>query len=485
MQVILFTDISTEPGYGKYGGTYKVATEVRSAGYTCQVIDNFLWLGIDRLKQLVDKFVSEDTCIIGISCTVNEIWEKNGTCRFWGLPDHEFVELIEYAKAKNNKIKIVAGGARVNVLCDWHYVDFAVTRKADIAIVKIIEHVATGSALKYDQNTHTKIVKGDDYFYSQESFSKSQIKYEPNDIILPNEALSLEVARGCIFACAFCKFDLIGKRIGDWTKDADTLYDEFMRNYSLYGTTDYLFTDELINESLEKLEMLVSVVKRLPFKLSYTGFARIDLIHRYPQMRELILESGAINLLFGIETLNDTVGRKIGKGLKSDLVKKAFKYCNKLWKDKIIVSGTFIVGLPGESAESIWKSVEYVTSPDSGIDMFHFFPLHISESTNLGNSTSKLEKEPEKYGYQFENKTWKSNTMSSHEARLLSEAIYNHPSVASKNRSFTSWISRYRALGYTIDELFEKIRSGKDFSEEVQERVLKTKEEYFRRLMNL
>ena len=39
MQVILFTDVADTLGYGNYAGTYIVATEIRNAGYTCQVVD--------------------------------------------------------------------------------------------------------------------------------------------------------------------------------------------------------------------------------------------------------------------------------------------------------------------------------------------------------------------------------------------------------------------------------------------------------------
>ena len=42
MQVILFTDVADTIGYGKYAGTYKIATEIRAAGYSCQVVDLLL-----------------------------------------------------------------------------------------------------------------------------------------------------------------------------------------------------------------------------------------------------------------------------------------------------------------------------------------------------------------------------------------------------------------------------------------------------------
>lgn len=485
MQVILFTDVSSQPGYGKYGGTYKIATEIRDAGYTCQVIDNFSWLGLNRLKLLMDKFITDETIVVGVSCTLNEKYVNNGQCQHWGIPDLEFIDLIKYIKAKNSNIKIVVGGARINVLSNWNYVDYAVVNKGDIAVVKVLEHLTTGSELKYSQNENTKIVMGDDYFYTQEQFAKSQIKFEHNDIILPKEALPIETARGCIFSCAFCQFDLIGKRKGDWNKDADALYAEFMRNYEMFGTTDYQFADEIVNETVEKLEMICSVVERLPFKLQYTAFARLDLIHKYPEMRELILRSGAVNLSFGIETFDDAAGKRVGKGLSSDKIKNVLKYCNELWKDKLIVSATFIIGLPGETEESIRASFDYVSQPDSGIDMYHFFPLNITAQPIKGTVISKIENDPDKYGYTFKDHPydWVSNTMSHNHAWKISHDLqFKHPSR--KIRTPLSWISRYHILGYTVEELFNIIRTS-DHTKEIEEKINAIKEEYFKRLMSL
>ena len=61
MQVILFTDVADTPGYGKYAGTYKLATEIRNAGYTCQVVDLFSYYTYAQLEKIIDKFVTSKT----------------------------------------------------------------------------------------------------------------------------------------------------------------------------------------------------------------------------------------------------------------------------------------------------------------------------------------------------------------------------------------------------------------------------------------
>jgi hypothetical protein len=482
MKTILFTDIADTPGYGKYAGTYKLATELRAAGYSCQVIDNFSWLGLDKLKILIDKFVSKETILVGFSCTLNE--KRLGSkVLHWGVPDSDMIELIDYMKEKNKNVKIVAGGSRITLASDWPYIDFTVVNKADIAIIKIVEHLSNNSDLKFKKNLHTKVVNGDDYFYNQEQFKLSSILYTEQDIILPNESLPIEVARGCIFSCAYCHFDLIGKKVGDWTKTSDTIKNEMIRNYELFGTTHYMFSDELINESISKMEMLHDVVAKLPFKIRYTAYARIDLIRKYPEMRELLLQTGAASLAFGIETFNESAGKAVGKGMHPEKVKETLHYCNELWKGKIITSSNFIVGLPGETEDDIWKTVDYLVSDDSPLDVFGFLPLHIRTTVD-GRSASRMDNDPKKFGYIIQNGSWTTNNMSFEQSKTIVKKIYADSRVIKRTQfSAATWIGRILALGYSVDEIFSMIHDTTDHDLEILNKTNLLKEEYFKKLM--
>lgn len=483
MQVVLFTDIADTTGYGKYAGTYKLATEIRAAGYTCQVIDNFSWLGVDRLKNIADKFISNDTLLVGFSCTLNEK-RTNGRVQHWGLPDSDFFEFLNYVRHNNPAVKTCAGGSRVTNKSDWPGIDYVVLNKGDVAIIKLLEHISMGLDIKCTSNKYSKIVNGDDYFYTQDQFKVSQIKYEPNDIILPGESLPMEIARGCIFSCAYCHFDLIGKRIGDWTKTPEAIRAEMIRNYELYGTTHYMFSDELINESLPKMEMLANVIANLPFKIRYTSYARVDMIWRYPEMRELLLESGAVSLAFGIETFNEKAGKAVGKGMHPDKVKETLARCKETWKDNIIVSSNFIVGLPGETEESIWKTVDYLVSKESALDVFGFLPLYIREGED-GRPGSRIDANPAKFGYDLSGKTWSSENMTYSQAINILSKIYSRRDVQEKTKfAAATWIGRILALGYTVEDIFRIIRSPREnVAQDIQLRTNLMKQQYYEKLL--
>jgi len=497
MQVLLFTDVADTVGYGKYAGTYKVATEIRRAGYTCQVVDLFSKYTYSDLEKIINKFVTRETILIGFSCTLMEkriglLGSKDSIVYNFGRSNSEVENLLDYAKSKNSKIKTVVGGARINMNVSWSFIDYAIINKGDIAIVKLVEHLLYGNDLPLVKTSPCKVIDGSssDYFYSQEQFATSKILYQPQDIILPGECLPIEVARGCIFSCAYCHFDLIGKRIGDWQKTEDSLREELLRNYELYGTTHYMISDELINESLPKMELVHKVFTTMPFKITYTSYARLDLISAYPQMRDMIQESGAVSIAFGIETMNDVAGKKIGKGLGKERTKKALAHCAKTWKGKIITSSQFIVGLPSESEASMRETVDWLVSDECDLDIFGFLPLFIRPEED-GRSTSKIDRDPKKFGYVLhEDKPWEGEHMNFQQACKLVNNFNTDPRVHKKIKfSAATWMGRLLNLGYTIEDVFDMINntelSKRDVVEIMDKQAEIKKQIYYEELMKV
>lgn len=483
--VLLFTDVGDTVGYGKYAGTYRLATELRQQGYHVQVVDHFRHFGVKKNKKILDKFLTQETLIIGISLTLLKGYRDKS---IWGMPESDFVEFVSYAKSINPNVKFVVGGFQVTSVSDWPYIDFAVTNKGENALIALLEHLKDGKDLKCKQNKHTKIINGDDYFFTQEQFAESKIIFEDHDIILPGETLPIELARGCIFKCAFCWHDLIGKRIGDWTKDENALYEELLENYNRFGVTQYMVSDELVNESNDKLEMLCRVAKRLPFKFEYTAYARIDLVARFPQQIKLLKDSGAVGLAFGIETFHEEAGKAVGKGMKADKIKQALKDCKAAWGQDILLTANFMIGLPGEPIESIYETLDYLSDPNCPIDTFELNLLNI-QKTEGDKPGNKIGDDPEKYGYELgENNYWVNKDLDRYKGEELMKQIKTNEVIMNK-RKFTSaiYIGRILGLGYTIKDVFDAIytQDYKQTREDTYIKSYKMKLDYYNRLMAL
>ena len=129
-EAIIFTDINAAPGFGRYGGAYRIASEIRSNGYTCQVIEFFSELSLDEISKIFDKFLTTETRMIGFSTT---LWVKNpnNTVDLWtkekrpirfvvadlngNLFPHneEFMHRVfEEIKIRNQNTCIVVGGQK-------------------------------------------------------------------------------------------------------------------------------------------------------------------------------------------------------------------------------------------------------------------------------------------------------------------------------------------------------------------------------------
>jgi hypothetical protein len=238
------------------------------------------------------------------------------------------------------------------------------------------------------------------------------------------------------------------------------------------------------------MEMIHRVFTGLPFKISYTSYARLDLIWKFPEMREMLLESGAASLAFGIETMNDYAGKKIGKGLGEKRIKETLAYCGELWKGKIITSSNFIVGLPGEDEFSIRKTLDYLLSDDCSLDVFGFLPLYI-RADHDGRSTSKIDQDPKKYGYSIKiNQPWEGEQMNFTQASALVREIYNDPRLQQRSKFHAAtWIGRIMNLGFSIDQIFEMITdretSYNSLNSILIDRSNILKNQYYTRLMSL
>ena len=71
---------------------------------------------------------------------------------------------------------------------------------------------------------------------------------------------------------------------------------------------------------------------------------------------EVLKENGLRLLLVGYESGNQQILHNIKKGLRVDVAKQFTKDCHELG---IVIHGTFILGLPGETLDTIEETIEY------------------------------------------------------------------------------------------------------------------------------
>lgn len=463
-EVLIFTDVNEPIGYAKYAGAWRVASELRSIGASVRVVDCFTRLSLEQTLHILDQTVSDETLFVGVAST---LLHDRDTGDLAGHPNEYFAAMYDKIKSINPGCDMVLGGSRVSWYTYARPFDYYFMGKADHSIKHFYRYKkGTGPGITVHDRDGRKIIRTEDYNVSSDYFAKTQIVYDQDDVIDYGESLPLEIARGCIFKCTFCQYDLIGKKKSEYLKDGETLREELIRNYEQFGTTNYLFTDELVNESIEKVRFLHGVFTSLPFEIQWTAYARLDLFHGHPEMRELLLEAGAAGLIFGIETLDEKAGKAIRKGLGKDRIFRTLDRLKEAYEGRVVMSSNFIVGLPYETKESILETFRWLETPDCGLDAFSFTPLNLRNRED-GRVMSEISLNPEKFGYTQTGKRnnmieWENEHLSYQETIDMVRDFYQSPGFLQKSLIGSgNMLGRVTNIGYTMPEVKEMIFTPK------------------------
>lgn len=395
VQVLIITDLVNKFYWARTAGSYRIATQVRDAGYSCQVIDCFTSFTEEEMYKIFDRVIGDKTMIVGLSSTffanidnpgLVKSPTKNSQKDFAGYSNNYPFNLermnryFDYIKKINPKVKIVLGGHKAAML-DAPGTDVFITGMGDTAIIEYLKYLENKNPfLQYTVIPETKqIVLDGDKHNARFDFNNSMIVYKPEDNIHHNEVAVLEVGRGCIFKCSFCSYPLNGKKKNDYIKNAAPLREELIRNYEEHGIKHYVYSDDTHNDNLDKLRALAEIVQSLPFKLEYTAYLRLDLIHAHPEQYQLLKDGGLKGAFFGIESLNHQATKTIGKGLHPDkIIEELYRFQDLM--PHVGTEGGFICGLPHETKESVMEWVDRILEKEFPLDNFQIEPLYINRS---------------------------------------------------------------------------------------------------------
>lgn len=384
---------------------YTLASHLNKNGVTAKPL--WVWkTDGDTFDAVCRKYISKDTVAVGISASLIRLYTPN----FFGIPTEEFQRRVNLIKSISPSCKIIVGGSQVphsnlSTLPEVSMIDLFVEGQGEHIFLEIVQSIIAGKQVK-TISLSPKVTS--DQLYPYLTFSKDVTDID--DFVSPREALPIELARGCIFRCSYCTFLNGVTGASDYVRKPEVLRDIFMRNYEKYGTTNYYVLDDLINDSEEKVDMILEVSKSLPFKLSYTGYIRLDMIWRFPSMAQKLLDSGLIGCFMGIETINDESGKAVKKGLGRKRTDEGLAICHAAWKGRVFVTTGIILGLPHDDSTTKTELLNWLNEPATKavIQQPYVKPFGIIHESKMEND---IEKNPAKYGYTFDGPILVNNTM--------------------------------------------------------------------------
>lgn len=395
-------------------GGHQLKSWLSKFGFQVVVIDFPHLMTTQQLVSVTEKFIDNDTIAIGVNTS---FWQNFFTDNPIISGEPQWVlQARTILENTNSNLQWLLGGSRTTDL----------TREKLEFDWTMLHGYAEDSLLKF------LVEKSNNNNYAATKFDIVDHDYTfANDAqITRHEVLPIEISRGCQFACSFCRFPLLGKKKGTYTRKYHKIHDEFLYNYENFGTTQYMIIDDTVNENIEKISALAEIRSKLPFDLRWIGFCRLDLIGSKPTTIDVLRHSGLLSCFFGIESFDPDASKIVGKGWNGVHGREFLLRLMSEWKNDITFSVNFIVGLGQETPEQILQTNQWCI--DNKIHAWNFAGLNINRNPHLVYQ-SKFDKEYHNYGYRFpnpmddiywENGIWNTYTAFEFAKKLKSQSQY-------------------------------------------------------------
>jgi len=154
---------------------------------------------------------------------------------------------------------------------------------------------------------------------------------------------------GCLFGCRFC---IMGE-IGFKQRPIDNVIGELKHIQSL-GIKHIYFDDQTFGAHKARARELLTKMIELKFGFRWVCFARVDVVDEV--MLRLMKKAGCHTIMFGVESANPAILKKYNKGFTVERIVEIFALCKKL---DIKTLGTFMLGFPGESEDSVLQTIAF------------------------------------------------------------------------------------------------------------------------------
>ncbi len=169
---------------------------------------------------------------------------------------------------------------------------------------------------------------------------------------LQHPYISIYSGRGCKSRCTFCLWpQTVGGHVYR-TRTPAHVAAEIAHAQKLFPQVrEFFFDDDTFTDDLPRAEAIARELGKLGVTWSCNAKANV------PRATLKVLKDNGLRLLLvGYESGNQQILHNIKKGMRIEVAKQFSKDCHELG---IKVHGTFIVGLPGETRETIQESIAF------------------------------------------------------------------------------------------------------------------------------
>jgi hopanoid biosynthesis associated radical SAM protein HpnJ len=281
------------------------------------------------------------------------------------------IRLVQKIKDANPKIKIAFVGPHVTVLPerslrDGAAIDFICRKEFDYSVVefaqgKPLEEIMGISYLKDGSVVHNpdrpQLQDLDSLPHVTDVYNRDLDVRRYNVPFLLNPYVSLYTTRGCPAQCTFCLWPQTTSGHAWRKRSSDDVALEMAKAKEYWPyVKEFFFDDDTFN--IQKARTVELCAKLKPLKLTWSCTSRVTTDF---ETLKAMKEAGCRLLIVGYESGDQQILKNIKKGATIERARQFTKDCHKLG---LVIHGDFILGLPGETRDTINNTIAFAKELD-------------------------------------------------------------------------------------------------------------------------
>jgi radical SAM PhpK family P-methyltransferase len=373
---------------------------LRRRGFSAEYINLF-----QHERDVLADLLEEDPVCVAITTT-------------FYVTNHPAAEIVEFIRERRPDVPIVVGGPLIGnhvrrhtgpaelrmALADLGADAYVVDSQGELTLAQVIACLRAGGSLTEVPNliladadgelTQTAIVP------ENNSLDENAIDWARALRAGAGATLQTRTARSCAFKCAFCAYPT---RAGALTlASLETIEQELDSMMAYGGVRNVVFVDDTFNVPLPRFKQLCRLLIRRNYGVRWYSYFRCN--NADDEAFELMGQSGCAGVFLGIESGSQPILVNMNKAVTVEQYQRGV---SRLRAQGILTFGSFILGFPGESRETVRDTIAYIRA--LGLDYFRMQMWYCEPGT-------PIDRRREEFDLQGTAFNWRHRTMDATEA---------------------------------------------------------------------
>ncbi len=266
-------------------------------------------------------------------------------------------EYMKELKEKFPKTKLILAGPHATALPEQvlketgKFVDYIITGEYEHLTLDVVEGREKGPVVRLKEAKDMNDIPWPArHLFKMELYNEVFCRDFPN--------MQLMASRGCPFRCSYCNIYQMTAGRKQRTRKVDDVIEEIRHIVNEYNPKEIYFDDDNIDATASWLNELMDAKIKAgeqdkKMKIHFTCMGHVNI---KPELLDKMRQAGCVGIKFGIESTDNEVLKRLGKGMTKEMAIRTIEHCRKIG---IKTHLTFCIGLPGDNEKTVKETMEF------------------------------------------------------------------------------------------------------------------------------